>query len=152
MKHSKKLKSTWITGIPCNRMIRSVICTSMSIPAYNVPRHPASDAWIDLLVFCDPQLDMQWKLSTYYLERNSNFLLLRNYLSLMYSFGLLPITSPVYEIVSWCPMCRHLQTSDSANFLLKLHATSTSSVHYTLLGMYIKKFRFMRDGTCYQIL
>ena len=35
-------------------------------------------------------------------QRNSNFLLLRNYLSLMYSFGPRPITSPVHGIISWC--------------------------------------------------
>ena len=97
----------------------------MSIPAYDVPRHPASDACLDLLVFCDPQLDMQWKLSTYYLERNSNFLLLRNYLSLMYSFDPRPITSPVYGIISWCPMCRLLRISDSVDFLLETQVTCT---------------------------
>ena len=60
------------------------------------------------------------------LERNSNFLLLRNYLSLMYSFGPRPITSPVYEIISWCPMYWLHQTSDSANFFLKIQAICTS--------------------------
>ena len=108
----------------------------MYIPAYDVPRHPASDACLVLLVFYDLQLEMQWKLSTYYLERNSNFLLLRNYLSLMYSFGPRPITSSVYGIISWCPMCRLLRTSDSANFLLEIQATCTSIHNILTFGMY----------------
>ena len=127
-------------------------CTSMSIPAYDVPRHPASDACLDLLVFYDPQLDMQWKLSTYYFERNSNFILLKNYLSLLYSFGPWPITSPVYGIVSWCPMCRLLRTSDSANFLLEILATCMSMYHYTHLWDVYTKFGITRDGTCDQTL
>ena len=78
---------------------------------------------------------MQWKLSTYYLERNSNFLLLRNYLSLMYSFGPRPITSPVYGIISWCTMCRLLLTSESANFLLEIQASCTSMSITLTFGM-----------------
>ena len=116
----------------------------MSIPAYDVARHPASDACLDLFAFCDPQLDMQWKLSTYYLERNSNFLLLRNYLSLMYPFGPRPITSPVYGIISWSPMCRLLRTSDSANFLLEIQATCTSIYNTLTFGMYTQNLELRR--------
>ena len=39
---------------------------------------------------------------------------------------------PVYGIISWCPMCRLLKTSDSANFLLEIQATRTSmSITFT---------------------
>ena len=92
-------------------------------------------ACLDLLVFCNIQLDMQWKLSTYYLERNSNFLLLRNYLSLMYSFDPRPIISPVYSIISWCSICRLLWTSESANFLLEIQASCTSMSITLTFGM-----------------
>ena len=37
----------------------------------------------------------------------------------MYSFGPKAHYLPVNGIISWCLMCRLLQTSDSANFLLK---------------------------------
>ena len=77
------------------------------------------------------QLDRQRKLSIYYLKRNSNFLLLRNYLTLIYSFDPQSITSPVHRILSWCPMCQLLQTSDSANFLLEIQITFTF-MSYTL--------------------
>ena len=56
---------------------------------------------VDLFVFCDLQQYRHWKLSFYLLERNSNFLFIKNRLFLMYSFGSRPIT-PVYVIISWC--------------------------------------------------
>ena len=78
-----------------------------------------------------------WTIKTLYLqlERNSNFLLLRNYLSLMYSFGLRPIISLVYGIISWCQMYRLLQTSESTNFLLEIQAISTSMSITLTFGM-----------------
>ena len=60
-----KFKRTWITGILCNRMIRSWIfvlpCSYRRMMSFGI--------LLLMLVFCDPQLDMQWKLSTYYLEK-----------------------------------------------------------------------------------
>ena len=83
------------------------------------------------------------------LERNSNFLLLRNYLSLMYSFGPRPITSLVYGIISWCPMCRLLWTSDSANFFLEIQATCTSISITLTFGMCTQnlELRTIEPGT-----
>ena len=74
-------------------MIRSGIpCTSISIPVYDVLRNPASGA--SVLTACLLWSPARWAVKTLNLQlkRNSNFLLFRNYLSLLYSLvrGLLP--------------------------------------------------------------
>ena len=53
----------------------------------------------------------------------------------LYSLGLRPIFSPVYGIISWCSICRLLQTSDSANSLLEIQATCTSMFITFTYGM-----------------
>ena len=68
----------------------------MSIPAYDVPSHPASDDCLDLLVFCDPSWICSEN-SLLKLERNSNFLFLRNFLSLMHSFGPRPLPPRTWD-------------------------------------------------------
>ena len=74
--------------LPSNRMVRPGILVLLC--PFRHMMSLASCFWCLswLLVSCDPQLDMQWKLSTYYLERNSNFLLLQK-LPVPYVFLLL---------------------------------------------------------------
>ena len=61
------------------------------------------------------------------------------------------LTSPVYGIISWCSMCRLLQTSDSANLFLKIQVTCTSmSIIVTFWDVYTK-FEITRDVNCDQI-
>ena len=93
-----------------------------------------------VLTACLPWSQAGWaeKTLNLVLERSSNFLFLRSYLSLMYSFDLRLITFPVYGIVSWCPMYRFFQTSDSSNFLLEFQATCTYMSLHSLLG-YVHK-------------
>ena len=59
---------------------------------------------------------------------------------------------PVYWIISWCPMCRLLQTSNSANFLLKIQATWMSMSITLVFWDVHTKFGITRNGTCDQIL
>ena len=109
-----------------------------------IPSHPASDAWLDLPVFFDPQLDRQWKLSTYYLERNSNFLLLlRNCLFFIIFLRSASHYLPVYGIISWCPMYQLLQTYDNANSLLEIQATCMSmSITLVFWDVYFKIWNY----------
>ena len=146
VQYSTKLKCTWITGIPCNK--DDLFWNPLYFHSY---RRLTSLGILSLMLvlttyaFCDPQLDRQRKLFIHYLERNSNFLILRNYLTLMYSFSPRPITFLLYGIASCRLMCRFLRTSDSANFLLKIQATSTFMIDtFTFLDLYQVNFKLLK--------
>ena len=108
----------------------------MSIPAYDVPRHPASDACLDFL--CLLWSPARYAVKTLYLLLSEE-LQLSPPQKLPVSYVFLRSAAhylPVYGIISWCPMCRLLQTSDSANSLLEIQATSTSIYYTFIFGMF----------------
>ena len=94
IQYSTKFKPNWITGIPCNMdyPFRNPFVLWL-IPAYVLPRHPASDAYLD----CLSSMILSWIDSENSLLTNREKLQLSsliNYLSLIYPFGPWPITSP----------------------------------------------------------
>ena len=127
-----KFKRTWITGIPCNRMIRSGILV-LPCPCRRMMSQDILLMLVGLACLLWSQLDRQWKLSTYYLEKLQLFFL-RNYLLILYSSFPRSMTSAVYWIIS-CVRC-----AGSSGLPTELLPFGDSGclygfVHYTRLGM-----------------
>ena len=127
---STKFKHTWITVDLAIESFRSGTLALSLIFAYDAP---GILSWY-LLLACLLwyQLDRQRKLIIYYLERNSNFLL--RHVCLLCIPSVRGPLHPAYRTIRWCPMCRLLQISDSASFLLWIQATCKSCSIHLLLG------------------
>ena len=128
-----KFKRTWITGIPCNKMIRSGI---LALPC-PCRRMMSLDI---LLLMLTGLACLLWSpaglaMKTFnLLLRETPTIFLRNYLFILYSSGPRPITSAVYWIIS-CVRC-----AGSSGLPTELLPFGDSDclygfVHYTRLGM-----------------
>ena len=92
---------------------------------YDIPRHPASDACLDCFL---SSVIPSWMDNWNSLHTTREKLQLSSPQKLpvfLYSFGPQPIISRIWNH-KWCPICRLLQTSESANSLLKIQAISKS--------------------------
>ena len=120
------------------------------IPEFDAPRHPASNTCLDaclLWSLAESAEKTLYFLSIEKLQFSPPQKLPVFYVFLWFATHCLP----VYGIISWCPMYRLLQTSNSANFLLEIQATSTFMLITLTLGMCTQSFE-LREWNLHQIL
>ena len=94
---------------------------------------PLIISWLASLLWS--QLDKQRKLSIYYREKLQLSLPEKLLVSNLYISPRL-VLSPVYRIISWHPIRRLLQISDSSNFILEIQVTCASKSYALIFELY----------------